>query len=158
MRVHKSSALIIMFFLFIILVILHLSSCRHISWGGKEEMEERTRTRFLSSFPKAFGTNYHTTEVKANQVSGFHTVKHTATPGGPNPLHNWVKIVIMKFLVKLDLVLEGIGIFLEVEINYLRNHNGASVCIIKGCYFLWHMHNKAYILHLSLENCLYLSG
>ncbi|KAE9617352.1 hypothetical protein Lalb_Chr03g0034451 [Lupinus albus] len=89
MRVHKSSILIIMLFLFI-LALLHLSSYRHISRGGKEERTRtRTRTRFLYSFPHDFGTtNHHAAEIKDNKVSEFHPVSRATTPGGPNPLHN----------------------------------------------------------------------
>ncbi|KAK7315023.1 hypothetical protein VNO77_33555 [Canavalia gladiata] len=89
MRVHKSRVLIIMFLLFILLILLHLSSCRHISWEEKEEtMEGRTRTRTKSRCP--FGTiTYNSAEIKdKNKVGGFQAVSHTATPGGPNPLHN----------------------------------------------------------------------
>ncbi|KAG4941724.1 hypothetical protein JHK87_045595 [Glycine soja] len=86
MGVHKSRFLIIMFLLFILVILLHLSSCRHISRGDKEKiMEQRTRTSIpFSSFPHS----YNSAEIKDNKVSGFHTVSHTATPGGPNPLHN----------------------------------------------------------------------
>ncbi|KAE9592593.1 hypothetical protein Lalb_Chr19g0130911 [Lupinus albus] len=89
MRVHKSTVLTIMFFLFILALLLHLSSYWHTSWVGKEDMGERTRTRFLFSFPHTFGTtSYHAAEIKDNKVSGFHTVSLATTPGGPNPLHN----------------------------------------------------------------------
>ncbi|CAL0333259.1 unnamed protein product [Lupinus luteus] len=88
MRVHKSTLLTIMFFLFI-LALLHLSSYLHTSWGGKEDMRERTRTRFLFSFPHAFDTiSYHAAEIKVHKVGGFQTVSLATTPGGPNPLHN----------------------------------------------------------------------
>ncbi|KAK7364322.1 hypothetical protein VNO80_12881 [Phaseolus coccineus] len=84
MGVHKSRFLTIMFLLLILAILLHLSSCRHISWGFKEEMkEQRTRTRFPFS-----SHTFNSAEIKENKVSGFHTVSHTATPGGPNPLHN----------------------------------------------------------------------
>jgi len=77
-----------MFLLFILAILLHLSSCRHISWGFKEDMKKpRTSTSFpfSSSFPHSFNS----AQIKENnKVSGFHTVSHTATPGGPNPLHN----------------------------------------------------------------------
>jgi hypothetical protein len=47
-------------------------------------------------------------------VSGFQIVSHTSTPGGPNPLHNWVKIGIIEYEVisseNRDLV-EGVAIF-----------------------------------------------
>ncbi|BAU02352.1 hypothetical protein LR48_Vigan10g078200 [Vigna angularis] len=86
MAVHKSRFLTIVFLLFILAILLHLSSCRHISWELKEEFKKpRTRTRFpFSSFPHSFNS----AEIKQNKISGFHTVSHTATPGGPNPLHN----------------------------------------------------------------------
>ncbi|KAK7380294.1 hypothetical protein VNO78_32802 [Psophocarpus tetragonolobus] len=87
MEVHKSRVLIIMF-IFFILVILHLSCCRFI-WGVNEEeiMEERTRTRTRFPF-SSFPHSYNSAEIKHNKVRRFHTVSHTATPGGPNPLHN----------------------------------------------------------------------
>ncbi|RZB91993.1 hypothetical protein D0Y65_024134 [Glycine soja] len=49
MGVHKSRFLTTIFLLFILVILLHLSSCRHISWGLKEEiMEQRTRSRLKS--------------------------------------------------------------------------------------------------------------
>jgi len=81
-----------MFLLFLLAILLHLSSCRHISRGFKEEIkEQRTRTRFpFSSFSHTFNSAEikEIKEIKEHKVSGFHTVSHTATPGGPNPLHN----------------------------------------------------------------------
>ncbi|CAJ2666667.1 unnamed protein product [Trifolium pratense] len=83
MRVHKSIVLIIMFFL-LILLILHLSSWRHISFDDKEDImeERRRRMKFPFPFPQAYE------EFKDKRVSGFQIVSHTSTPGGPNPLHN----------------------------------------------------------------------
>jgi len=57
-----------MFLLLLILLVLHLSSSRH--------MEEST------GFPQAFE------EFKDRKVSRFQIVSHTSIPGGPNPLHN----------------------------------------------------------------------
>uniref|UniRef100_K7LDU4 Uncharacterized protein n=1 Tax=Glycine max TaxID=3847 RepID=K7LDU4_SOYBN len=66
MGVHKSRFLTTIFLLFILVILLHLSSCRHISWGLKEEiMEQRTRSRFpFSSFPHS----YNSAEIKDNKA------------------------------------------------------------------------------------------
>jgi hypothetical protein len=69
----------------LILLVLYLSSSRHISFDDKEEiMEERRRRRMKLPFP--FPQAYE--EFKDKRVSGFQIVSHTSTPGGPNPLHN----------------------------------------------------------------------
>ncbi|CAL0303398.1 unnamed protein product [Lupinus luteus] len=88
MRVHKSSVLITMLFLFII-ALLHLSSYKHISRGGKEEIEERTRTKFHFSFPHAAEIKDNKSlNSKNNNFKEIHTVSHRLVPYGPNPLHH----------------------------------------------------------------------
>ncbi|KAI4351768.1 hypothetical protein L6164_006090 [Bauhinia variegata] len=89
MRVDKSSVLLLFISFLVMLVILHLSSCRHLLWTSKEEMEDRARTRFLSSFPQASGTsNYYSAKSEDIKVKGIRSVSFTVTPGGPDPLHN----------------------------------------------------------------------
>ncbi|KAB2609955.1 hypothetical protein COP2_001985 [Malus domestica] len=89
MRIHKLSPIIL--FLVVIIALVHVSSCRRItwSWHGSEDPEPRLRAKFSSLFARRLGAGSHSSAgFGYKKMNGINVVAHKAVPGGPNPLHN----------------------------------------------------------------------
>ncbi|RXI08425.1 hypothetical protein DVH24_022569 [Malus domestica] len=71
--------------------LVHVSSCRRItwSWHGSEDPEPRLRAKFSSLFARRLGAGSHSSAgFGYKKMNGINVVAHKAVPGGPNPLHN----------------------------------------------------------------------
>ncbi|GAV81273.1 hypothetical protein CFOL_v3_24731 [Cephalotus follicularis] len=73
----------------ILLITVHISTCRHVPWAGDEQTVQKSRTKLHFSFPKQFSDSLDLLlEDYKLKPTNLYVVSHPVVPCGPNPLHN----------------------------------------------------------------------